>query len=46
VEGVAGAADDTGAMAGRVLDAARDLDGLTRTLRGDLKGFIDTVRVA
>jgi len=46
VEGVAGAADDTGTMAGRVLDAARALDGLTRTLRGDLTGFIETVRVA
>ncbi len=46
VEGVAGAADDTGAMAGRVLDAARALDGLTRTLRGDLQGFIETVRAA
>ncbi|WP_298370239.1 nitrate- and nitrite sensing domain-containing protein [Azospirillum sp.] len=46
VQGVAEAADDTGAMAGQVLDAARALDGLTQSLRGDLTGFIATVRVA
>ena len=45
VDELAGAAADNGTMAGQVLEAAQELETLTRTMSGNLGGFMAKVRV-
>ncbi|GJD50146.1 hypothetical protein OPKNFCMD_2883 [Methylobacterium crusticola] len=46
IAGVAGAADDTGAAAGRVLDSASDLSRQSGSLNAEVARFLATVRAA